>query len=538
MARVVLIVVAMLTCSGCVAIKSESASQRLPGFVTLRLDICVSDHDRSTYATCDPDRPGGNTAEPDDGSDGDEIEGARGQLLVGYRVPLGTVAPAGFTTADGSASFARSATYTNALSASFPPPAGFRWEGYLSTDAPLDPANPDDRQTTLQPEFALPQGADGAPFAGPLRWRAIVGFRFTGSGGASPSDPVRCNDGATSCFDSPSAGVADHLSKNVSDLGVLSGGAVTVAAGDPASLTFPIRNLDAGSLGARTVAVSATTTVPSGTATLSAPSVAVPANGVASAGVSIAVPASTTPGTYDVAVTALATSTAPGPPLSRTNHATITVVDRRAPAIRLGTPSNGATFNVGQRVSADYACTDEPGGTGVRTCAAPVPPGAPIDTSSPGAKTFTVSTADVAGNRASSTATYNVVRRPAGRVSFTVAFDFGRTRTRTTFTRLRVGGAPPGATITVTCRGSSCPTRKVKGKHRAIRLTKKATSKPMSLTPWLQRPLRVGTTLTITATRPDSFGKVKQIRVRAGRGPQITTTCLRPDSKTRTRCAG
>ena len=43
-----------LVASGCVSIKSQSASQRLPGFVTLRLDLCVSDRDATTYADCDP----------------------------------------------------------------------------------------------------------------------------------------------------------------------------------------------------------------------------------------------------------------------------------------------------------------------------------------------------------------------------------------------------------------------------------------------------------------------------------------------------
>ena len=69
--------------SGCVSIKSQSAFQRLPGFVTLRLDVCVSDRDGSTYADCDPGR---NTAEGDNGLDGDD-ESGRGQLLVGFRVP-------------------------------------------------------------------------------------------------------------------------------------------------------------------------------------------------------------------------------------------------------------------------------------------------------------------------------------------------------------------------------------------------------------------------------------------------------------------
>ena len=71
----------------------------MPGFVTLRVDVCVSDRDGSTYADCDPGR---NTAEGDNGLDGDERAG-RGQLLVGFRVPDGTGVPASFASADGAA---------------------------------------------------------------------------------------------------------------------------------------------------------------------------------------------------------------------------------------------------------------------------------------------------------------------------------------------------------------------------------------------------------------------------------------------------
>ena len=71
-----------------------------------------------------------------------------------------------------------------------PRAGGFRWEGYSSTELPFDPAVPADRTTRLEPEFALPAGADGAPFAGPFRWRAVVGFRETGAGG-EPGRPDR-----------------------------------------------------------------------------------------------------------------------------------------------------------------------------------------------------------------------------------------------------------------------------------------------------------------------------------------------------------
>ena len=263
--------------SGCVSIKSQTAFQRLPGFVTLRLDVCVSDRDRSTYATCDPSDPDRNTEETDNGFDGDGASG-RGQLLVGFRVPVGTGAPATFASTDGRGSFTRNAGYTALLNANFAPPAGFRWEGYSSTDVPFDPDQEQDRAARLEPEFTLPAGAGGAPFTGPFRWRAVVGFRQTGAGAANPGDPIVCNTVAgTVCFDSPIAGIPSSLSQAVSDLGVLSGRGDPVGQGQTAELTFPIQNLDGGGLGARTVTLSASTNLPGATAAPSAGSVSVPA---------------------------------------------------------------------------------------------------------------------------------------------------------------------------------------------------------------------------------------------------------------------
>ena len=50
----VFVVALSLMSSGCVAIKSESASQRAAGGVTLSLEICVNDEDGTRYQTCKP----------------------------------------------------------------------------------------------------------------------------------------------------------------------------------------------------------------------------------------------------------------------------------------------------------------------------------------------------------------------------------------------------------------------------------------------------------------------------------------------------
>jgi hypothetical protein len=61
-------------------------------------------------------------------------------------------------------------------------------------------------------------------------------------------------------------------------------------------------------------------------------------------------------------------------------------------------------------VNASYSCNDAT--SGLDTCAGPVPSGQPIDTSTPGARTFTVTATDMAGNQGSRTVDYTVSSGP------------------------------------------------------------------------------------------------------------------------------
>jgi Ca2+-binding RTX toxin-like protein len=83
--------------------------------------------------------------------------------------------------------------------------------------------------------------------------------------------------------------------------------------------------------------------------------------------------------------------------------------DTTAPSITLSTPSEGATYNLNQTVTADYSCQDEADGSGVASCRGTVPDGSAVDTATSGTKTFTVSASDNAGNASSVTHTYTVV---------------------------------------------------------------------------------------------------------------------------------
>jgi hypothetical protein len=95
----------------------------------------------------------------------------------------------------------------------------------------------------------------------------------------------------------------------------------------------------------------------------------------------------------------------------RGNRTTVThsytVVDRDAPTIDLRAPRDGARYELGQVVPADYDCVDEPGAP-PPTCVGDVPVGAPVDTATPGEHTFTVRSQDAAGNAATVIATYTV----------------------------------------------------------------------------------------------------------------------------------
>lgn len=87
------------------------------------------------------------------------------------------------------------------------------------------------------------------------------------------------------------------------------------------------------------------------------------------------------------------------------------VPDETAPTIDLRSPADGAVYELGQELLADYDCADEEGGSGLASCVGDVAGGAPIDTSTVGAHTFSVRATDAAGNETVETVTYSVELR-------------------------------------------------------------------------------------------------------------------------------
>jgi hypothetical protein len=97
--------------------------------------------------------------------------------------------------------------------------------------------------------------------------------------------------------------------------------------------------------------------------------------------------------------------------------------DQADPVIELRRPVDGATYGRGEVVEADFACEDEPGGSGLASCTGTRPSGAAIDTSTLGDHTFTVTAADAAGNTDSVTHTYTVADRTSPTVTLTTPGD-------------------------------------------------------------------------------------------------------------------
>ncbi len=108
--------------------------------------------------------------------------------------------------------------------------------------------------------------------------------------------------------------------------------------------------------------------------------------------------------------------------------------DRTDPTVELRNPATDATYARGQTVAADFDCADD---TGLAWCVGTVADGQPIDTSTLGRHSFTVTATDAAGNTTIRTVAYSVtdntdptieLRTPAADAGYargqTVAADF------------------------------------------------------------------------------------------------------------------
>lgn len=323
----VAVIVGAIFLSGCVVIQSETALQGnvIGNTVTVTTVVCAS-----SKTAAPPCNAVGNYQNASNPNAGYAINSS-GTLLVGYRIPIGVAAPATITTTapstdkDGNVvnatiTFTQSPSYSAGLTALVPPPAGTAWVGYESTTGSYNTTPGFPQAITLAPTFTLPPG-----FTGTFTWRTVVGFRDNHFAGQpvtcpAPFPGVTTPAVPTVCVDAPDANTIVNLPPNamqVADLSIVTPATQTVTAGSTAALVFT--GLFSGGNPTNAVfAVGASTTLPGVTPTVT-PTFVPAANSSNPLNVSLTVPASTPPGTYDITVGA----TVAGLSRSGTGHITV-----------------------------------------------------------------------------------------------------------------------------------------------------------------------------------------------------------------------
>lgn len=320
---------AVLASSGCVSLDNVFADQDdVVGDVTVFGTAC-----QSGSAGCSGiDIANGDLA----GTTGE------GQLMVGYRIPANVTPPTVVEGDTAGVTFSASPTYAAELERLKPAGPGRRWAGYISTTMDVGAA---DKNIALRGRFGLQQGADGAPFAGPLAYRMVIGERPVGPD-APANRPVVCGPDLvqagpdlTICVDSPLVATIDgpDLTEATRDLGILTGATGSGQAGTTVTVPFTARYAGSSTAGAN-FALSAATTVPGGTAVVTPGSLLPATDSSNPVSVAVAVPAGTAPGNYDVTLTAtLGTQ-------SRVRTGTLTVV---APPAAPAGPTTGGGLTPG-----------------------------------------------------------------------------------------------------------------------------------------------------------------------------------------------
>ena len=329
----------------------------------------------------------------------------------------------------------------------------------------------------------------------------------------------------TLCADTPANAAPDFpadLSRAVSDFGVLAGSQSTAGQGGVATVTFPVKYVDGGGIGAKDLALTASTTLPGGSATPGAEVMRVTPGNTDSMSVTVAVPAAAPLGDYTVTLTASNGS----PATKRSNTATFTVADQVAPSIRISTPQNGSRFTFGQAIAADYGCSDQTNASGVQSCSGPVANGARIDTGSLGRKLFTVNSSDNAGNAAAATTTYTIRPRPAPAV--TMPFTYIRFIPKTALSFLQVRAIPKGSTLTVQCKGKRCPVRK---RFRQVNPKKNVT-----LRSFFPKAYPAGTMIEARVAKTGSITTIRRAIFRKNKRPISAKLCLAPGAKKPRKC--
>ena len=103
-----------------------------------------------------------------------------------------------------------------------------------------------------------------------------------------------------------------------------------------------------------------------------------------------------------------------------------------------------------------------------------------------------------------------------------IAGRIGRKGTRFRMLSVR---APSGSTVTVRCKGRSCP---FKASRRSAKVSRQVRIRKLE-----RRLLRAGAFIRIFVTKPGAIGKYTSIRVRKRKPPRRADRCLMPNSNTK-----
>ena len=209
---------AAIAVSGCGVDKADEHSRQLDviGDVEVATTFCTSgDVDRETHSCA-------------------VFESShRGQVLVAYRIPLGSEAPETLTDDGGNLHFSRSDSYSAYMQEALPE-EGAHWVGFVSE--PRSAAGGTQAAFTVSPPLTLPD--PGLPFSGPYRYYVDGGYRELSSAEDDGSAPVDCSAPTTSCF----AGNGEDSLQPVRDLAVLPAPELpTVAPGGHVRVPFSLR---------------------------------------------------------------------------------------------------------------------------------------------------------------------------------------------------------------------------------------------------------------------------------------------------------
>lgn len=152
----------------------------------------------------------------------------------------------------------------------------------------------------------------------------------------------------------------------------------------------------------------------------------------------------------------------------------------------------------------------------------------------PGTRTVTVKATDAVGNERTATRTIEVSSPPIAkllRLRAKLSSSFKPHGKFTTVKKLQLN-VPSGSTVAATCKAGK---KKCAGKAKK-KFTKKKTSGKVSLSPYVGREFKAGTTITITVTKPGFIGEVTALKMRKGKAPRLTTKCLPPGAKAPVAC--